>query len=82
MHYFIPWVVNKDYSLMAIIIRDRNSVRQARSRDSVLRRVWSQSKEITSLDGTDSDAASTIGLRPLKVSLPEFNGRSDSERRR
>ena len=69
-------------SVMIEAVRDQNSVRKARSRDSVLRRVWSQGQEITSLDGTDGNVASTIGLRPLKVSSPEFNGRLDSERRR
>ena len=66
-------------SVMIEAVRDQNSVRKARSRDSVLRRVWSQGQEITSLDGTDGDAASTIGLRPLKVSSPEFSRGSDSE---
>ena len=69
-------------SVMIEAVRDQNSVRKARSRDSVLQRVQSQGQGITSLDRTDGDAASTIGLHPLKVSSPEFSGGSDSERRR
>src|SRR6202040_3937261 len=46
---------------------------------TVIRRVRSQGKGIASLDGSNGDAASTYGLRPLRVSLPKFHGRSDLE---
>ena len=52
------------YTEARVLVRYGNSVKGAESRDSGVRRIWSQSQRITSLGEGVSDAASTLWVAP------------------